>query len=38
MKEAEDEEVTRIECGSEKENIEWVSAMNVEVKYLQFFG
>ena len=38
MKEAEDEPVTRIECASEEEKIEWVSAINVEVKDLKFFA
>ena len=30
MKEAEDEPVTRIECLSEEEKIEWVRAINVD--------
>ena len=38
MKEAEDEPVTRIECASEEEKIEWVSTINVEVKDLKFFA
>ena len=38
MREAEDEPVTRIECGSEEEKIEWVSAINVEVKDLKVFA
>ena len=38
MKEAEDEPVTRIECGSEEEKIDWVSAINNEVRDLKFFA
>ena len=38
MKKAEDEPVTRIECGSEEEKMEWVSAINDEVKDLKFFA
>jgi hypothetical protein len=35
MKEAEEDAVTRIECGSKKEKIKHVSCINVEVKDLQ---
>ena len=38
MKKAEDEPVARIECRSEEEKIEWVSAINDEVKDLKFFA
>ena len=38
MKEAEDEPVTRIECGSEEEKIQWVRVINDEVKDLKFFA
>ena len=38
IKEADDEKVTRIECDSEEDNVEWVTAINAEVKDLVIFA